>query len=191
MNSRHLLASALFVTVVTAGLASVSLAGDPFGPFAEGTFSTAASSGGCFPPSVAVDLYGEAALGELVGSGDEDECEDICTRFRSTCRDIAKQSRSCGSKGGAQWSSLLRTACSTLEDKGERDDCRDSVDDDQDFISDCRNADRVHAQECCDALEDACLGDCADVPFDTPACFTGPGGIGNGSCFFNLLNSPF
>jgi len=194
MNSRHLV-SALFVTVLSVGIASISIAGDPFGPFADETFSTAASSGGCFPPSIAVDLYGEAAGGNGVldpdVGEDSEDCEEICDRFRKTCRDIAKQSRSCGSKGGSQWASLVRTACSTIEDKEERDDCRDTTDDEQDLVDDCRKADREHAEDCCDEFEDVCLADCNDEEFDVPACFTGPGGIGDGSCFFNLLNTPF
>lgn len=194
MSSRrlrsHILTVAVAVAVLTmSGTARLSLAGES--P-ESGTSTLSASSGGCFPPSAAVDVYLEAVgvPGFVFNEPDtEDECAKVCKKFEKTCDDIAHNARVCGNHGGAKFASLLRTTCSTFEVKADRRLCQDDVNQVQKDVRNCTNDDRRHAGDCCDLWEtEVCLSECLDDSFRVPHCFTGPGGFNGGSCWFHLFD---
>ncbi len=198
MRSRLLLASMCAFALAFTISSVPTEAGTPFGPedVVSDTFSTAASSGGCLPPSAAVDMYLEAGSELAFHRGDDSEeaCAKICDKFVDTCDQIAKISRTCQNRGGGKFTQLAKTVCGTLEDKGDRNSCKDETEFLQDVVKDCTDADRQRAGGCCENHRTICLKDCLDEPYapwDHQACFTGPGGYAGGSCWFSLANSTF
>jgi len=198
MRSRLLLASLCAFALAFAVTSVPTEAGTPFGPdpVVSDTFSTAASSGGCLPPSAAVDMYLEAGMNDAFDRGDDSEeaCEKICDKFVDTCDQIAKISRTCQNRGGGKFTQLAKTTCSTLDDKDDRNACKDDAGFVQDVIKDCTDADRERAGNCCENHRTICLKDCLNeeyYPWDHQACFTGPGGYAGGTCWFTLSNTPF
>lgn len=191
MSSRYLLSFILTAAVAMLGVSQPAVAQQP-SP-SDGTGSLSASSGGCVPPSAAVDLYLEAvgSFGVAFGQPPEEACEDVCKKFEKTCDDIAHNARVCGNRGGGKFASLLRTTCSTLDDEEDRDLCRNDVNAARNDIRDCNNEDRIHAGACCDRWEtEVCLNACLDESYDLEQCFTGPGGLAGGSCWFHFVNTP-
>lgn len=166
--------------------------GIPCGPSSD-TSSLVASSGGCLPPSAAVDLYLEASRGFAINGGSHDEasCEKICDKFVDTCDEIAKVSKACQNRGGGEYAELMRAICTTFANREERNLCKREVNAFRGFVRDCTNADRVRAAGCCENHAALCLKECLHEwigPSDFQACFTGPGGYAGGTCYFTLLN---
>jgi hypothetical protein len=149
------------------------------------------SSGGCVPPSLAVDLFTDAALSSgAVELGPDTGCEQVCDEFVERCMDITNVARKCSNDGGGDFAALVRKSCRTIANRQDQDACVADVNFVRGEIQACvTTQDHDHGFSCCQNSRSACLSEClGSIWSNVPACFTGAGGFEGGSCFFQLFN---
>jgi len=183
-----------FIAVTSASLLLAAVTFAAFG-VVKSTAGGSTTSGGCFPPSLAVDLWAfgleEFQSGQSFGdpSGFAEDCQAICTKWKNTCGDIADIAKRCNAGTAGKISALFAERCKTLEDSQDRKDCKAASKELKTVLRDCAKQDAVLGKSCCETYAPFCVQGCvaaSPVPLPTPGCFTDAGP--NPSCFAVIIN---
>jgi hypothetical protein len=153
------------------------------------------TSGGCFPPSLAVDIWAfsldELHTGMSLGGPESraEDCETICNKWRKTCGSIADIAKRCNASTAGKFASHFATQCKTLDDPADQKDCKGASKQLKTILKDCAKQDAELGKSCCESYAPFCLQGClaaSPAPLPTPGCFTDLGP--NPSCYAEFIN---
>jgi hypothetical protein len=125
-----------------------------------GAGNASATSGGCFLPEVACEVYADYYFEEFVDlSSDPKICESQCREFKQACLKVCKQTTEClevAFTGFARGESL---ECKELEG-AERSDCKNGVSEDVSSFHEFLEGERQDCKDCCEDIYLDCLDEC-------------------------------
>jgi hypothetical protein len=153
-----------------AGLAAVPLALIGVS-FAAG--SASATTGGCFPPYTAANIFGSEDLGffgEVDLSDDPGHLKNQCKDFLKGCKKIVKHCTNCLESAISSIEDGNLEECKEIEDSEERKACKEDVkggaDADFDFLDENKALAYEKCQECYEDCLEGITGDCSFVDDD-------------------------
>jgi len=133
-----------------------------------GAGSASATSGGCFLPEFAADLFGSENLGyfnEVVLSDDSGRLKSQCKYFLKACQQIVKQTTNCME---SVIGSELKGGLERCKDPAADPDCKSSANSDFNVLQGITFDSKAEGYDVCQLCYEDCLeritGDCS--PFD-------------------------
>jgi hypothetical protein len=151
--------------MLRAGLAALPMA---LLVLSQGASAAPASVGGCYYPSVAVDIYAVNFFDDIEISDDPGHRKAQCKDFLKGCKKTIKHVTNCVESGFAALENAAYVECKDLTDPEDREACKDDLESANDDFDDELDYNKSAAeQECRACYEDCLAGDsCFEVSLE-------------------------
>jgi hypothetical protein len=125
--------------------------------------TASATTGGCFVPEFACDIYTSFYFEDAVDlSSDPKICERQCREFRDACLKVCKQTSECLEVAATGFSRGENLECNELEGSA-KSDCKSDVNEGISSFHEFLSGQRQDCKDCCEATYQDCLDECTDV----------------------------
>jgi hypothetical protein len=135
-----------------------------------GAGSASATTGGCLVPYTAASYFGSHNIGffdDVELSDDAGHRKNQCKDFLKGCKKIVKHTTNCMESAISSVEDGELESCKDIEDKEDREICKDEVKGGADSFFDFLDENKADAYEICQACYEDCLegitGDCSPV----------------------------
>jgi hypothetical protein len=145
-----------------------------------GSTPSGTSSSPCVPASVAVDIYAQTFPGWLYGLNNtftgqelEENCFDVCKKWKGTCRGVAKDAQKCLNSYVSKSTRVLTEVCKTESDRDIKKNCTSGLKADLADLKNFTKIDVKQARNCCEDFLERCVLACFNgnaTPYIEPTC---------------------
>jgi hypothetical protein len=125
----------------------------------SGSGTASATTGGCFLPLSACDIYAENFFDGTDLSSDPKTCERQCREFHEACLKVCKQTKECLEVAVTGATRGETQECNELEGS-DRQECKQTVTENVSDFWEFLGLQRQECKDCCESVYQGCLDDC-------------------------------